>query len=58
MQSKPRYRIQGTLTEEERQLYLDLKEKFEKENLKGTNLTDGQFIMTAVKSLMTSNDQK
>lgn len=45
MVEKKTYRIQGTVTLGEREEYIQLKEQFEKEELQGTKLTDGQFIM-------------
>lgn len=50
------YRIQGTVNLEEREEYVKLKEQFEKEELQGVRVSDGQFIMLAVKRLLMKKD--
>jgi hypothetical protein len=49
MAEKKTYRIQGTVSLEEREEYLALKAEFENDVLKGTKLSDGQYIMTVAR---------
>lgn len=43
------YRIQGTVSQEEREQYLRYKTEWEKENLNGIKVGDGVFIMYILK---------
>lgn len=43
------YRIQGTVSQEEREQYLQYKTEWEKENLNGIKVGDGVFIMYILK---------
>ncbi|HEN8099976.1 TPA: hypothetical protein U7P18_002046 [Streptococcus agalactiae] len=56
MAEKKTYRIQGTVTLREREEYLQLKNQFETEELQGTKLTDGQFIMLLARRSVMKKD--
>ncbi|VKC27072.1 Uncharacterised protein [Streptococcus pneumoniae] len=56
MAEKKTYRIQGTVTLEEREQYVKLKEKIENEELQGVRISDGQFITLLVKKVSMEKD--
>lgn len=46
---KTTYRIQGTVSQEEREYYSKMKENWEKETLNGVKVGDGVFLMYILK---------
>lgn len=49
--SEKTFRIQGTVTQKERQEFLECKKNFEEKKLAGVKLSDGQYIMMIAKSI-------
>lgn len=56
MAEKKTYRIQGTVNLDERERYVNLKERIETEELQGVRISDGQFIMLLVNKVSKEKD--